>query len=264
MHRFNLTLPRHAFGPRETARPGEIWRTLQDVAVRASSEAGYTPRDYREQQISWVMRTMTVRHLAEIRFGEHVVAESWISTFEREIFSNRQIRLSSDGEPVVLADQRWVHVRLPDLKPVRASAELKQALGELLEPLDLNLPAAESDFHEKIGFRTDFATWHSQMDPLAHANHPAYVDWVDEAWLRWLVAQGMDPQESIAVAESVTYRSGVVAPERVTVELSLTGSEDGAAFFDATIKVGDRLTATAWAVRRHPDFTGDWATVLSR
>ena len=55
MHRVDLILPRHAFGPRETARPGEIWRSLQDIAVLASSRAGYTPRDYREQQISWVM-----------------------------------------------------------------------------------------------------------------------------------------------------------------------------------------------------------------
>ncbi|MEM6928879.1 MAG: acyl-ACP thioesterase domain-containing protein, partial [Myxococcota bacterium] len=166
MHRVELILPRHAFGPRETARPGEIWRSLQDVAVLASSRAGYSPRDYREQQISWVMRSMTVRHRAEIQFGESVAAETWISTFERDIFSNRQIRMQVDGQDMVLADQRWVHVRLPDLRPVRASAELKAALGELRPALDLDEPETLPLGPEAITFHYTFGTWHSRMDPL--------------------------------------------------------------------------------------------------
>lgn len=252
MHRFDLTLPRHAFGPRETARPGEIWRTLQDIAVLASTRAGYAPSDYREQRISWVMRTMTVRHRTEIQFGEDVAAETWISSFERDIFSNRQIRIGVAGTDVVRADQRWVHVRLPDLRPVRASAELKAALGRLGEPVDLELPSTDRAVDRPRRFATTFETWHSQMDPLAHANHPAYVDWLDEAWCRWLAKNDLDPQQSLAIAESVTYRAGVVAPEVVEVELVATGTTaSGAVVMEAEVRVGDRLSATGWLVRAH-------------
>jgi len=262
VHRVDLVLPRHAFGPRETARPGEIWRSLQDIAVLASSRAGFTPRDYREQGISWVMRSMTVRHLAEIRFGEPLAAETWISTFERGIFSNRQIRMTADGHDVVRADQRWVHVRLPDLRPVRASAELQAALGTLQDPLDLSLPDEDAVAAE-VRWQTSFETWHSQMDPLGHANHPAYVDWVEEAWCRWLAARCVDPQQSRPVAESVTYRSGVVAPDPVTVTLTLRGTTpDGAAALDAEIAVGERPVASAWAVREVHGGPRDWATTL--
>lgn len=263
MHRFDLTLPRHAFGPRETARPAEIWRTLQDVAVLASSQAGYTPRDYRDQRVSWVMRTMTVRHRAEVSFGDHVAAETWISTFERDIFSNRQIRLAMDGRDVVQADQRWVHVRLPDLKPVRASTELKAALGELRPPLGLDLPKRDRSVSHAPLYSNTFDSWHSQMDPLGHANHPAYVDWLEEAWCRWLARNDIDPQQSVAVAESVTFRSGVVAPALVTVELTLTGLTDaGEACLDAEVRVGDRVAATARMVRGHHTFDGDFGHVL--
>ena len=263
MHQVELILPRHAFGPRETARSGEIWRSLQDIAVLASSRAGYTPRDYREQQIGWVMRSMTVRHLAEIQFGEPVVADTWISTFERDIFSNRQIRMSADDRPVVLADQRWVHVRLPDLRPVRASAELKVALGELLAPLELEVPQTHP-IEGEIVHACTFDTWHSQMDPLGHANHPAYIDWVEEAWCRWLASRGFDPQQSYAVAESVTYRSGVVAPAPVTVQLELRGTTpSGAAVIEAEMSAGDRPVASAWAIRAVHGFTSGWAEALN-
>ncbi len=265
MHQIELVLPRHAFGPRETARAGEIWRSLQDIAVLASSRAGFTPRDYREQQIGWVMRSMTVRHHAEIRFGEPLTAETWISTFERDIFSNRQIRMRAGDRDILRADQRWVHVRLPDLRPVRASAALKAALGTLGEPLEIEVPAIQAHGHDDAGYCNTFDTWHSQMDPLGHANHPAYVDWVEEAWCRWLAQRGLDPQQTFAVAESVTYRAGVVAPQPVTVELALRGvTEDGLAVVDAEMVAANRPVASAWIIRGHHAFFGDWVSVLGR
>ena len=195
---------------------------------------------------------MTVVHHRETRFGESLSAKTWVSSFKRGILSDRQVRISAGWSPVADATQRWVHVELPGLKPVRASAELEVSFG-VLQPdgeRDVMLPkvhpiegGAEHTFA--------FGAWHTWMDPLAHANHPAYVDWADEALARMVAARGVDPQRLVPLAEEVSWRSGVEAPETVTVRTRLVGRTIlGAPAFGHTFHGGDgRLCAEATTLR---------------
>lgn len=250
LEEFPLHLPRNAFGPREAARAGDLWRAFQDAAITGSTRRGWAPDRYRVERCAFIVRSMTVVHHRETSFGERLVARTWVSTFKRGVFSDRQIRLAVDGAPVAAATQRWVHVRVPDLKPVRAAPELEASFAVAdLEP-DVALPpyaAVDAGPRHELAFEA----WHTWMDPLAHANHPAYVDWADEALSRWIAARGGDPQALSPIAEEVAWRSGVVAPERVTVASSLVGrTAAGAAVLAHVFTGGDgRTCAEATTVR---------------
>lgn len=254
LERFDVRLPRHAFGPREAARAGDLWRLLQEVAILGSIRRGWPPERYREEGCAFVVRAMTVVHHRETMFGEPLQARTWVTNFRRGMFSDRQIRIGTADGPVTGATQRWVHVAMPDLKPSRAPQALQDAFVlHDLEP-DVAMPeVAEALEGPEHPFA--FQAWHTWMDPLAHANHPAYVDWADEAACRVLASQGLDPQGLVAVAEQVIFRSGVTAPEPVTVHTRLTGlTSDGDVVLTHRVLGGDaRLCAEITTVRRHAE-----------
>src|SRR5688572_19012834 len=93
-----VTLPRHAFGPRDRARPGELWRLFQDAAIVGSARRGWPPERYRAAGFGFVVRSMVARHFRSTRFGDPLVARTWVSSFRRGLVSDRQVRLTSHGE----------------------------------------------------------------------------------------------------------------------------------------------------------------------
>lgn len=260
---FGLSLSRHAFGPRERARAGHVWRLFQDAAIEGSSRCGWPPSRYRELGSGFVVRRMTVVHHAEAVFGDAIDARTWVSNFRRGMFSDREIQLSAGGRPLASAIQQWVYVAAPELKPARAPEDMiaafdagapDGAVPPALPPLDGELPPAT--------FRASFDTWFTAMDPLAHANHPAYVDWADEALARWLAAAGADPHAVVPAGEEVTFRSGIVAPEPAVVELARVGTSGASVVFRGRVLGGDGRECAEFVLhRRTPEGIGALATV---
>lgn len=242
---FGLTLSRHAFGPRERARAGHLWRLFQDAAIEGSSRRGWPPARYRELGSGFVVRRMTVVHHAEAVFGDAITARTWVSTFRRGMFSDREIRLSArapggEERPLASATQQWVYVTGAGLKPARAPDDMVESFDPGEREGDAR-PALPEPAQEEAGpsFRVELETWLTAMDPLAHANHPAYVDWADEALARWLAAGGHDPHGVVALGEEVVFRSGLVAPEPARVELSVVGPAGAGALVRGVIRGGD-------------------------
>ena len=220
IHAFALSPPRHAFSPRRRARAGDVWRLFQEAAVMGSSASGWTPEAMHEAKIAFVVRTMTTVHHREIAFGQQVSGRTWVSTFERRLISNREIRLEDDEGPIAETTQEWVH--LLHGKVHRAAPEVVASFQPLDEEPSVDLPPVALKV-EGRAHSFDFRSWHAEMDPIGHANHPAYVDWCDEAISDVLHRAGLDPVDLVPVAERVRYKAGIVAPERVTVETRLSG-----------------------------------------
>lgn len=218
----DLVLPRHAFSPREAARAGDLWRACQEAAVEASSRIGWPPARYREERTAFVVHTMTVLHHRETWFGEKLRARTWVWRFRRDTLSTREVRIvGASGERLVSATQGWVHVGA-DLRPKRASRELVDAFAVFEDEPSVKLPSfvsAPSGDAERLSFRC----WHTWMDPLGHVNHPAYVDWVDEAIARRLVARQLAPADVRPVAEKLSFKFGVVADDEVEVTVRALG-----------------------------------------
>ena len=257
----DLHLPRHAFSPRDVARAGDLWRLLQSAAVLGSARVGWHPARYRAEGCAFVVRRMTVVHGREVHFGEPLKVRTWVNTFRGGRFSNRQIRVDVGDERICGTTQEWLHVSTPEMRISRASAELLSAF-ELhdLEP-DVELPAV-AEALDGPAHDFGFTAWNTWMDPLAHANHPLYVDWADEGLARIAAGAGLDPQRLVARAEQVAWRAGVEAMDEVVVRTKLAGrTDDGAVVCAVEFLVGDKRCATATLVREHLD--GDLAAALS-
>lgn len=250
-----LHLPRNAFGPRETARAGDLWRVCQDAAVLGSSRRGWPPERYRAEGCAFVVRAMTVVHERSVSFGQAVTARTWVSTFRRGMLTDRQVRVSSPDGVVCRATQRWVHVSSPSLQLARASPELVDAFPLVVDPDDgdVALPAF-TPVAEAPTRAFEYDVWHGWMDPLAHVNHPAYVDHAEEGIARILAARGVDPQALAPIAEEVTWKSGLRAPERVVATTTLVGvTEDGGAVTRHVFAVDGEVRAEATLIRSHVD-----------
>ncbi len=246
---FPLSMPRHAFNARDAARAGDVWRAFQEVAVEASSRAGWPPSRYRRERCAFVVRAMTVVHHLEAGYGEPLTASSWVSRFRREMLSTREVRLESARGPIASGTQEWAHVNAA-MKPTRGSAALLEAFPVRDDPSTITLPAFDP---HPGGTRTlAFQPWHVRMDPLAHANHPAYIDWCDENVSRALVAQGVDPVKLVSIAETVSYRGGVCAGEDVEVRSRLAGRAEHGWVFEHEITVAGTRRATAVTIRDLP------------
>lgn len=247
-----LTLPRNAFSARDAARAGDVWRALQDAAVVGSSRRGWPPSRYTAEQCAFVVREQTVVHDREIAFGEAVQGRTWVERFRRATFTTRQIRLSIDGARVASCTQEWVHVRTDGgrMRAARASDELIQSFVERAEEPLVELPTIATPLEGPVhDFRFD--AWFTWMDPLDHANHPAYVDWCDEAISRVLHRAGLVPLMLQPVGERVRFKAGVLGLDAVTVSLRLVGcTASGDAVIDADIRRPEGLCAQARLVRR--------------
>lgn len=256
LEEIQVALPRNAFGPHDRARPGDLWRVFQNAAIVGSARRGWPPERYRTTGSGFVVRSMVARHFRPTRFGDPLIARTWVSSFRRGLVSDRQVRLVTHGELVSAATQRWVHVTLPDLRPTRASKELESSFAIRREPDgDVTLPAITDPESDGAEHRFTFRCWYTWMDPLAHANHPAYLDWADEGTSRLLAESGRDPHALVGVAEEVSWTAGVVAPEEVTVLTRRAGStEDGAFVYRHRVLGEDgRVCAEATTVRRMED-----------
>lgn len=233
IHTIPLTLPRHAVSPRQVARGGDVWRLFQEAAVIASERSAWPAQRFVDAGVGFIVSRMTVTHQHEIEFGIPLEANTWIRDFRRGVLSKREVRLNQGGRLVAKATQQWVHVAagergpggelLTAMTPSRASNDLISAFApvETDEPSVL-LPQVSSPV-EAAPHHFQMDVWHTWMDPLAHVNHPAYLDWCDEATCRQLTSAGLNPQMMAPVAEELRYKRGLSAGTRVHIETRIAG-----------------------------------------
>ena len=248
MYETEIGIPRHAAGPRQVARAGEIWRLFQELAIQASTDVGWSPARYLQEGTAFVVYGMTAVHHREVAYGERLRARTWVHDFKRETLTRRQIRLWDAAGPVAACTQQWVHVDA-SLRPARAPASLLAALPvERPDEPSVELPplvvGADGPVHAFA-----FQPWHTWMDPLGHVNHPAYVDFCDEGTSRALTAVGVDPQRLVPVAEQVAFKIGALAGQQVEVRTRVIGrTAQGHAVLSHEIG-GDAPFARATTVR---------------
>lgn len=160
-------------------------------------------------------------HEAETPYGEILNASTWVSRLRRRTLSTREVRVRAGGTLVAAATQEWVHVDAETFKPKQGTEETAAAFPAIDVEPSVKLPK----FDEQAGRQSvfEFQMWHTWADPLAHANHPAYIDWCDEATTRRMVEAGIEPTSLRPVAEQVTFRDSVLPGEQVTVRTERVG-----------------------------------------
>ncbi len=265
MLEFDVRMPRHAFSPRDAARAGDVWRLCQEVATDASTARGWPPSRYRSENAGFVVRSMRCVHHRESAHGEPLRARTWVRELRRQMIVWREIRVDGPLGPLVSAAQEWAYVSWrppegndrPVMRVGRAPADLVTSLA----PVDGGACPDVPEVATPIDGAThifNFRTWFAWMDPLGHANHPMYVDWVDEATAQRLQQSGIYPQRLRPVAESVHWRVGVVAPDEIVVRTRLTGlTAAGDPVLSHELTRGDELVASAVTIRGLVDGDSD-------
>jgi acyl-CoA thioesterase FadM len=247
---FPVSLQRNAFGPRLTARAGDVWRALQDVVVDQSSDAGWTPERYVAADRMFIVRTMTVAHRRELRVDVTLHGQTWVARARRDMLFTREVRLfsSRDDEPLAAATQEWALLTRA-LEPTRATKDMYDAFTITEGFPSAALPTFTAQPGEWRSTHT-FSTWHLWMDPHGHVNHPAYVDYCDESLARVVARAGLDAQRLAPVAETVHFKAAIGAEATVVVETAFAGHSGDAGVFTHRITADGKLAATATTVRR--------------
>ncbi|MFT6142177.1 MAG: acyl-CoA thioesterase FadM [Myxococcota bacterium] len=202
---------------------------------------------------------MTTMHHSEATYGDEVNGRTWISSFRRGLLCTRQIRLTVGERPLASSTQEWAHVSTKNgvMRAARANADLVAAFPIEGPDESVSLPVYTEDMGTENVFV--FQVWHTWMDPLAHANHPVYVDWAEEALARLLHAGGVNPALVQPVAEHAKWRVGAMAPDTVTVTTQRLGrTQDGAVVCCHKIEAEQTgHAATVTTVRRLVDGDSD-------
>ena len=218
---FPLSLPRNAFTAREVPRAGDVWRLCQDVATLASIGAGWPPERFRNEQVAFIVYEMTLIHGVQTPYGRVLDARTWVSRLRRRTLCTREVRIRSDGERLASATQQWVHVDFETQKPKQSTVEAAAAFA----PTDVEPSVCMPSFEPLAGSGCNFSfeMWQTWSDPLAHANHPAYIDWCDESTSRHMLSAGLEPVLLRPIAEQVRFRSSVLPGERVSIRTERIG-----------------------------------------
>ena len=157
---------------------------MQQAAIEASADAGYTIDRYDQMGVFWLARKTIVEYGRPARYGDTLEAQTWVSDFRR-VQSNREYLITHQktGEPVVRAQTNWAFLDKETLKPVRISAEM----AHVFEPNDqqaIRYPQpgqGERPTGLPRRYHSRRRVQHYELDPARHVNNAIYLQWAEQA-----------------------------------------------------------------------------------
>ena len=192
-----------AFG---RAHPSSYLRHLAQIAIDASSDAGFDSRWYEAAGARWLVRRTTFTVLRPVRAEAALSFRTWVEDFRR-VRSRRRYEVSNpDGAPAVTAVTDWVFVDLGTGRPRRVPREMEPrfvagAVSGSARP-QWRAPAPPAN----PGRSTYRVRW-ADLDALGHMNNAAYLDVLMQATLDVLAGLGW-PVERLAVDGAVPLVTG--------------------------------------------------------
>jgi acyl-ACP thioesterase len=168
-------------GPDGNLRSSGLLRFAQDLAWIHSESAGFGREWYAEQQLTWLVRAIKLDVHAETAYGRELVVSTEVTGFRRFWARRRSEFHRPDDErlmAVALTDWVLLNARGTPTRVPQPIAQMFPVTGEGFAPLRIDGPAPAG---EARGRR--FAVRRSELDPMAHVNNAAYLDYLDEEYL---------------------------------------------------------------------------------
>ena len=167
-------------------------RFMQEAAIEASTEAGFSPQWYREHGTGWVIRRLEIRYHAQVRYGDEVEIKTWVSDMKR-VTSHREYLLTRvhDGAQVARARVNWVYLDLQTGAPVRIPEYFREAFqpSNELEELGIRIPQSQPTEHAHR-YRAQRRVQTFELDTMQHVHHAAYLSWIEQAYFDAMRAAG--------------------------------------------------------------------------
>ena len=220
-------------------RASAFLRYAQDAAWVHSDLAGFDRAWYLERDLTWVVRCLTLDVLGPSLAGTSLKVTTEVLGMRRVLARRHGEIIDRAGALVATVDTDWL-LTGPGLVPVRIPPDFEGAFPAVpatFEPARVPLPSTPTGAH----LRT-FHVRRSEVDPLAHVNNAAYVDYLEES-----------------LAEAGAVAALAARPRRYVLEYQ-QAAEPGAALRGATWRDADgwsyRLTDEAGADLLRARFSG--------
>jgi acyl-ACP thioesterase len=186
-------------------------RYAQDLAWLHSAGQGFDRRWYGELGLTWLVRAIELDLVEPVSYGEGLQAATEVMGFRR-VWARRRTEFTrtADQRPLARAIIDWVLLN-DNGQPARVPLELVQHFSSAAKftftPLRVPLGPTPAD-----AVLAEFHVRRSELDPMAHVNNAAYLDYIDEQ----LVLAG---RESAVEHMPRRYRLEYVAPAEAGARL---------------------------------------------
>lgn len=195
-------------GPDGYLRASGFLRFAQDLGGIHSDSAGLGRDWYNARGLTWLVRAIELDLLGNVAHGS-VLDVSTEVVGVRRVWARRRSEFKSAGHErmVGVAITDWVLLNAAG-RPVRPPQEVLEVFGgdsADFSPMRMATPKAPES-----AIPREFRPRRSELDPMAHVNNAAYIDYMDEQFL------GLD-----------RIRHGLTVPRRYRAEF-LWSAEAGA------------------------------------
>jgi acyl-ACP thioesterase len=170
-------------GPDGQLRASGFLRFAQDLAWIHSESAGFGRDWYGERGLTWLVRAIELDLVANVEYGSAVDVSTEVVGFRR-VWARRRSEFKPRGHEsmVGVAITDWVLLNAAG-RPVRPPQEILDVFGAEeafadFTPLRLAVPTAPEGSQPR-----EFRPRRSELDPMAHVNNAAYLDYMDEQFL---------------------------------------------------------------------------------
>jgi acyl-CoA thioester hydrolase len=216
--------------------PAVYQNFLEETAIQASAANGFGLDWYDRNGYSWIIRRMQVRYTTPIRYGERLLARSWVSDFRR-VRSNREYELlrASNNERVLRARADWVFVDTETHQITRILPEFEPAFDPdpgTAEDLGLHLDTPPVSNPRQ--FVIERPVYYYELDELRHVNNANYLRWIDDAFRRALDSVSIPHTAVRPLGHDIEYKHEARFGDVIRIESHL-----------------HNLTETCWAWQNH-------------
>src|SRR5688572_11347436 len=168
-------------GPDGYLRASGFLRFAQDLAWIHSESAGFGRDWYTARGLTWLVRAIELDVLENVEYGSALDVSTEVVGFRR-VWARRRSEFKPHGHEsmVGVAITDWVLLNAAG-RPVRPPQEILDVFGDDFgdfTPLRMKAPIAPDAATPR-----EFRPRRSELDPMAHVNNAAYLDYMDEQFL---------------------------------------------------------------------------------
>ena len=211
-----------AFGE---VRSSTLLRLLQEVATRASSDAGFDAAYYERTSTMWLIRRTTLTLMTPAISGDTLTVRTWIADFRR-VRSQREYDVRVGDRVVARASTDWVHVDRAHGRPRRIPDAWERVFTLPTSDPTLRVPFPEATSPSSaITFRRRVEL--HELDALQHVNNANYVDYLEQA------------------AHDVASAAGWTLAQQMAAGGRLRAAHHDLEYLDAALD-GEEIQITTW------------------
>jgi acyl-CoA thioester hydrolase len=184
--------------------PAAHLRNVAEVAVAASTDAGFGPSWYAARGVHWIVRRTIAQFHQAVGRDATCTLRTWVADFRR-VRSRRCYEVRVADALVVTAESDWVLIDVATGRPRRIPDEVERVFDAPSGTASTPRAAWDHTLPPVTPIRTTAAVRFTDLDSLGHVNNAAYVDVLTEAALAPLaqVGWGVERLEAAGVAPFV-------------------------------------------------------------